>query len=163
MDMSCPGLYPAFSIAVMIIFTASSLDERFGANPPSSPTDVFNPFDFKTAFRLWYVSAPILRASLKDLAPIGAIMNSCMSTLLSACLPPLRILKKGTGRRRRIFTTEISEIPAYPSSCAAAFATARETPKIALAPNFALFSVPSRSIMKIVYSFSVPSDLCRST
>ena len=28
-----------------------SFDERFGANPPSSPTDVFKPFFFKTDFK----------------------------------------------------------------------------------------------------------------
>ena len=34
-----------------------------------------------------------------------------------------------------------------PNSLAAAFATANETPKIALAPSFDLFGVPSKSIM----------------
>ena len=34
-----------------------------------------------------------------------------------------------------------------PNSLAAAFATARETPKMALAPSFDLFLVPSKSII----------------
>ncbi|MNE51297.1 hypothetical protein D3C80_1459200 [compost metagenome] len=34
-----------------------------------------------------------------------------------------------------------------PSSLAAAFAAAKETPKIALAPNLDLFGVPSKSII----------------
>ena len=33
----------------------------------------------------------------KDPAPIGAIMNSWMSTLESACDPPLRMFIIGTG------------------------------------------------------------------
>ena len=31
---------------------ASSGDCRLGANPPSSPTEVFNPFDFKIPFKV---------------------------------------------------------------------------------------------------------------
>ena len=34
-----------------------------------------------------------------------------------------------------------------PNSLAAAFATAKETPKIAFAPNLDLFGVPSKSII----------------
>src|SRR3954468_8386921 len=39
------------------------------------------------------------RASANVAAPIGAIMNSCTSTLLSACAPPLRMFIIGTGSR----------------------------------------------------------------
>jgi hypothetical protein len=39
------------------------------------------------------------RASAKVPAPIGAIMNSCTSTLLSAWAPPLRMFIIGTGSR----------------------------------------------------------------
>ena len=40
MEMSSPGLYPAFTIASRIDSTASSFDFRSGAKPPSSPTAV---------------------------------------------------------------------------------------------------------------------------
>ena len=44
--------YPDFSIANKIISIASSLDFKLGANPPSSPTAVFNFFEFNIFFKL---------------------------------------------------------------------------------------------------------------
>ncbi|OPY92258.1 MAG: hypothetical protein A4E73_01317 [Syntrophaceae bacterium PtaU1.Bin231] len=95
--MSLPGRYFAFSMASMMQARASSLEPRFGANPPSSPTPVLRPSAFSTARRLWNTSLAIRRASLKLGAPAGTIMNSWMSTLLSACWPPFRMLAMGTG------------------------------------------------------------------
>ena len=69
----------------------------FGAKPPSSPTAVFSPLSCSTFFRLWNTSAPIRRPSRNVLAPTGTIMNSWKSTVLSACLPPLRMFISGTG------------------------------------------------------------------
>ena len=85
-------------------------------------------------------------ASRKLPAPTGITMNSWKSILLSACLPPLMILAIGTGRR------VVCAPPRYlyrgsPRYSAAALATAMDTPKMALAPSLALFSVPSSSIM----------------
>ena len=77
-------MYPAFSIASTITFKASSLEERLGAKPPSSPTEVTIPLALRTDLRLWNTSAPILIASAKEEAPTGVIMNSWKSTLLSA-------------------------------------------------------------------------------
>jgi len=37
------------------------------------------------------------RASLKESTPTGRIMNSCMASALPAWLPPLMMLKAGTG------------------------------------------------------------------
>ncbi len=45
----------------------------------------------------WYVSAPQRSASAKVAAPTGASMNSWMSTLLSACAPPLSTFMSGIG------------------------------------------------------------------
>ena len=39
-NISLPGSYPALVIASNITSIASSLDFKFGANPPSSPTPV---------------------------------------------------------------------------------------------------------------------------
>ena len=89
-------------MAVVIRSRASSLDLRLGANPPSSPTAVLYPLALRTAFRLWKTSAVIRRPSRKVSAPTGMIMNSWMSTLLSACWPPLMILAIGTGMSRAI-------------------------------------------------------------
>ena len=50
-----------------------------------------------TDFSAWYTSAPQRSASEKVAAPIGVIMNSWMSTLLSACAPPFRMFIIGTG------------------------------------------------------------------
>ena len=73
-------------------------------------------------------------------------MNSWKSTVLVECAPPLRTFIIGVGR------TWAFGPPRYwyngrPTSSAAARAAAKETPKIALAPNLPLFGVPSRSIM----------------
>src|SRR6056297_4046653 len=70
---------------------------QIGANPPSSPTDVMLPSAFNMDFILWKISAPALRASLKQQNPAGMIMNSWISKLLSACCPPLMIFIMGTG------------------------------------------------------------------
>ena len=45
-NISFPGLYPAFSIASKITSIASAFDFKFGANPPSSPTPVEYPLSF---------------------------------------------------------------------------------------------------------------------
>ena len=48
----------------------------------------------------WKTSAPARNASVNVAAPTGATMNSWKSVEFTACLPPLRMLKKGTGRIR---------------------------------------------------------------
>lgn len=70
-----------------------------GAKPPSSPTLVasFPYLALMTPLRWWYTSAPMRMASLKELAPTGRIMNSCMASLLPACEPPLMTLKAWQG------------------------------------------------------------------
>ncbi len=77
---------------------------------------------------------------------MGAIMNSWMSTLESAWEPPLRMFIMGTGR------TWALGPPTYwnrsrPADSAEAWAAARETPRMALAPSLPLLGVPSSSIM----------------
>lgn len=72
----------------------------FGAKPPSSPTlHASCPYFFLMTFlRLWYTSEPIFIASVKEAAPTGRIMNSCIASLFPACEPPLMMLNAGTGR-----------------------------------------------------------------
>jgi hypothetical protein len=55
------------------------------------------PASWSVFLSAWNVSAPIRRASEKEGAPTGTIMNSWKSTLLSACAPPLRTFIIGTG------------------------------------------------------------------
>ena len=43
-------------------------------------------------------SEPIFMAWVKDSAPVGRIMNSCMASLLPAWELPLMMLRQGTGR-----------------------------------------------------------------
>jgi hypothetical protein len=77
-------VYHAFSIASTITCRASSLLHKFGANHPSSPTDVANHLAFNIDFKLWNTSAPYLNPSWKLGAQTGTIINSWISTLLSA-------------------------------------------------------------------------------
>ena len=81
----------------MMTWMASSLLPRSGANPPSSPTAVLSFFFLSTSLSPWYTSAQMRRASSKLPAPTGMTMNSCRSTLLSACLPPFMMFIMGTG------------------------------------------------------------------
>ena len=129
---------------------AAALDSRLGAKPPSSPTAVLMPLDLRTLARLWNTSAPMRRPSFRVFAPTGWIMNSWMSTLLSACSPPLMMFIIGRGIENTPgvpFSSAMCSYKGMPLAAAAALAVARETARIAFAPNLALFSVPSKSIM----------------
>lgn len=55
---SPPGRRPAFRTAATINSQASSIDFRFGANPPSSPTAVEYPALCRRSWSAWNVSAP---------------------------------------------------------------------------------------------------------
>src|SRR3954453_2391885 len=128
----------------MSICSASSLEPRSGAKPPSSPPPVPSPRSPSVFFSAWKTSAPVRSASWKLGAPTGTTMNSWKSTSLSAWAPPLSTFIIGTGstwaaspRRQRH--------SGRPSSTAAAWAAASETPRIAFAPRRDLFGVPSRS------------------
>ncbi len=66
-------------------------------------------------------------------------MNSWMSTPPSACAPPLRMLSIGTGRTCA-FGPPTYRNSGRPAESAAAFATASETPRMALAPRLPLLS-----------------------
>jgi hypothetical protein len=52
---------------------------------------------FRIARSAWKISTPARSASRKVGMPAGITMNSCRSTLLSACAPPLRMFIIGTG------------------------------------------------------------------
>ena len=77
--------------------SASSLEPKSGAKPPSSPTAVPRPRSPSVFFSAWKTSAPVRSASAKVGAPQGTTMNSWKSTLLSACAPPLSTFIIGTG------------------------------------------------------------------
>jgi hypothetical protein len=55
-----------------------------GANPPSSPTLVASPFSASSIFNALNISTPAQSASRNVVIDTGWIMNSCISTLLSA-------------------------------------------------------------------------------
>ena len=80
--------------------SAASLDSRFGAKPPSSPTVVPIPRFLSVPLRAWKTSVPMRRPSENDGAPSGTTMNSWKSTELSACAPPLTTFIIGTGSVR---------------------------------------------------------------
>src|SRR5258707_1383227 len=94
-------------MASRIVSSASSLDRRSGAKPPSSPTDVARPFFLRRPFRVWNTSTPMRRASAKVGAPWGTIMNSWGSSALSAWAPPLMMFMKGTGSVRARAAVEL--------------------------------------------------------
>mmetsp|Transcript_2940 Transcript_2940/g.7232 ORF Transcript_2940/g.7232 Transcript_2940/m.7232 type:complete len:270 (+) Transcript_2940:948-1757(+) len=135
----------------------SSLDAMLGAKPPSSPTLVASwPYlALIRPFSAWYTSAPMRRDSAKEVAPTGRIMNSCMASALPAWLPPLMMLKEGTGRY-------ILGLPASSAMClyrgtffsaAPALHTAMDTARMALAPSLPLLGVPSSSRILSSISF----------
>jgi len=77
----------------------------------------------------------------------GTIMNSWKANRPPACEPPFKTFMNGTGRTYGFLVPAKSDMCAYngtPFSTAAAFATAMLTPKMAFAPSFVLFGVPSR-------------------
>ena len=135
-------------MACMMTVMASSLLRRFGAKPPSSPTAVFRPCDFRTDFKLWNTSVPARNASPKLSNATGSIMNSWISTVLSACAPPFKMFIIGTGIDNEVWLRRLAMYWNNGNFCdiAAARAAANETANMAFAPNFPLFSVPSSSI-----------------
>ena len=150
---SFPGSYPAFLTASSIVSMASSSDFRAGAKPPSSPTEVARPLDFRIAARAWKTSAHHLKHSLKLGAPTGMIINSCTSSPEeSAWHPPFTMFIIGTGIRfpemppRKRYSGMSREV-------AAARQHAIETARIAFAPKFDLSLVPSAFIMALSMAY----------
>ena len=129
----------------MVSMVSSSLD-RLGAKPPSSPTEVARPLAFRMEARAWNTSAHQRSASLKEGAPTGMIMNSCVSTVLVACAPPFRMFIIGTGRRLP-FTPPRKRYSGISSEAAAAQQAAMDTARMAFAPRLDLSLVPSALIM----------------
>ena len=119
---------------------------NFGAKPPSSPTAVDKPLSCKIDFKLWKISVPFLNESEKDSALTGIIINSWKAIGASECEPPLITFIIGTGSVFA-FTPPTYLYKGILNSVAAAFAAASETPRIAFAPMFPLFLVPSNSII----------------
>mmetsp|Transcript_33191 Transcript_33191/g.99991 ORF Transcript_33191/g.99991 Transcript_33191/m.99991 type:complete len:436 (+) Transcript_33191:828-2135(+) len=124
--------------------SASLLSCTFGAKPPSSPTlQASWPYFFlMTPFNVWYTSAPISMAFLKEVAPVGRIMNSWHAKRLPAWLPPLMTLKEGTGITNLSVGLPASFAMYWYNGISLAAAPARhtamETARMALAPSFAL-------------------------
>ena len=70
-------------------------------------------------------------------------MNSCGSTLLSACAPPFRIFIWGTGSRHAPDAAQVTIQRHVAGTPPPPAPTAIETARIAFAPSFDLFGVPS--------------------
>ena len=70
-------VYPAASIAAVSSSSPSHASPMEGANPPSSPTlHESAPYFFLiNDLSAWYVSVPIRIASVKEEAPMGALIN----------------------------------------------------------------------------------------
>ena len=81
---------------------ASSLRPRSGAKPPSSPTAVARPALVQQLLqRVEDLGAHAQRPRRSVGAPTGMTMNSCRSSVLSACAPPLMTFIIGTGSSGR--------------------------------------------------------------
>ena len=86
------------SIASRMTSRASSLDCRGSARSRLRRRPrCASLLPLSTAFSAWKTSAPQRRPRRSVGAPTGITMNSCKSTLLSACAPPLRMFIIGTG------------------------------------------------------------------
>ena len=96
--ISIPGFRSDLIIDSSISFMASSFEFRLGANPPSSPTEVESFIECKISFKFIYTSEDHCIACVKDSAPLGMIINSWISMLLSACSPPFNIFNIGIGK-----------------------------------------------------------------
>ena len=89
--------------------SASSLDSRSGAKPPSSPTAVPRPALVQHLLEVVEdLGAHAQRLAEASSARAGTIMNSWKSTLLSACLPPLRMFIIGTGSTWAAVAAEVA-------------------------------------------------------
>ena len=87
---------------------ASSFARRSGAKPPSSPTPVASPRSCSTRLqRVEDLGAHPQRLGERR-APTGTTMNSCRSSELSACAPPLMTFIIGTGRTSRAVAAEVA-------------------------------------------------------
>jgi hypothetical protein len=82
------------------ICSASSLDPRFGAKPPSSPTAAAQAASCSVRLSAWNDLGPDPQRLENVGAPTGTTMNSWKSTELSAWTPPLRTFIIGTGSTR---------------------------------------------------------------
>ena len=81
-------------------------------------------------------------ASMKFLAESGLIINSWIFKSLSACAPPLIIFINGMGKEK-VFPRDLNNDFLFDK--AEHFELASETARVALAPKFVLFSLPSKS------------------
>jgi len=89
--------------------------------------------------RVWYVSAPMRRASENVLAPPGWIMNSCIARSLPACFPPFMTFMVGQEAWMHSFR-QGNDKASIPMESAAAWATASETQN-GIGPSLDLFGV----------------------
>jgi hypothetical protein len=107
---------------------------------------------FSVAFSAWKTSAPKRIASPEFGAPTGRIMKSWMSTLLSACAPPLTMFIIGSGSSQRPASGAVPRPASQACNgwrwlAAAALAAASDTASKALAPRRDLPGIPSSSII----------------
>lgn len=83
-------------------------------------------------------------AWLKFLAPVGKIMNSCIAIPFPPCFPPLITFNAGHGKTNLVLLVLylVKDLKCWYNGtfldAAAALATAKETAKIAFAPNLFL-------------------------
>ncbi len=101
-------------------------------------------------------------ACVKLLAFTGMIINSWNAIGASECDPPFTIFIIGTGKVFALTPPTYLYNDIF-DSFAAAFATANETPNIALAPSFDLLGVPSRSIIIWSMMFCSKIDIPKSS
>jgi hypothetical protein len=102
---------------------------------------------FRIFLSAWKISAPQRRPSANDGAPTGITMNSCTSTRVSAWAPPFKMFIIGTGSVRAC-APPTYRYSGSPWEVAAAWALARDTARMALAPSLDLLGVPSRSSIR---------------
>jgi len=88
-------------------------------------------------------STPHRRASLKLGLPAGITIKFLQVDIIFGMLPPFKIFIIGTGSMVAL-TPPTYLYSGRSQESAAALQTARDTPRIALAPRLPLSSVPSR-------------------
>ena len=143
--MSAPGLKPAALIAATTKSSASRVEARFGAKPPSSPTAVLWPAALSALFSAWKISGALAQGFREIWCADRSDHEFLEVDGVVGMRPAIQDVHHGHGQQRCLRRRRDSGRAADRWSRAAALAVASDTPRMALAPSRFLLSVPSSS------------------
>ena len=146
-ETSTPGLSPISSIHETTKEHASSIESNGIPRPPSSATRwVTKPFSRPRTAASSRIATIHESASEKDVAPCGSTSTSWISSVRLAWAPPERIFTIGIGSKRLPVGVK-KRASDWFLLCASASAPARETARVAFAPNPLRLTLESISLI----------------